>query len=449
MFRDFWRTNKKTVILAIPIMAGQVGQMFLGLADTLMVGRLGTVELAAVAFVNVLINIPIVLGIALSAALSVQVSHLHGEGDAQRTRQVVRNGVLLSVLMGLAMCAGMLVLCPVLGWFRQPPEVLELVPSYLVWVALSLIPMAPSLVLKGFAEARNHPWPVFGIMMGGVVLNVVLNRVLIFGWIGVPAMGLTGAGLATFLARAITLYFLWRYVESSRTLEPGRPLSWRGVLVWKECGSLIRLAFPISGQMMLEFGAFAFATILIGSFGSVALAAHQIAITCAATAFMLPLGLSMALTIRIGNRMGAGDYGVCRELASGTVLMGLAIMSITALLFMGCGRWIASVFSRDLEVVGWAVRLLVVAGVFQLADGLQIISMGGLRGLKDVKMPTVLVGVSYWLIALPLGCWLGFGLKWEAWGLWMGLAAGLACAALMLALRLHRKLRMLEKCTLL
>ncbi|MEM6886178.1 MAG: MATE family efflux transporter [Verrucomicrobiota bacterium] len=438
------KENKITLALATPIMAGQLGQMLLGLADTLMIGRVGTVELAASAFVNVLFHIPIVLAIGLTAAISVQISHAHGAQDDEEAAQSLRHGLILSTLCGFVMTAILLCTIPVLHLFRQPAEIVEIIPSYLIWIALSIIPMVPTFVFKSFAESKNHPWPVFWIMIAGVGLNILLNYLLIFGNGGFPAMGLAGAGIATLIARVATLLGVWIYIRGSAILASSRPQRWLCRLEKARSLSLLKMATPISGQVLMEYGAFATATLLVGQFGSHALAAHQIALTCAATTFMLPLGLSMALTIRVGHTLGAGEKERCWHVILSAHATAFLVMLAAGILFISCREWIAAGFSQDPKVIQLAATLLIITAAFQIFDAGQIVSMGALRGLKDVNIPAAIVFACCWLGGLPLGTWLAFGLGHETVGQWWGLAAGLALTAIALTVRLVIQLRQLK-----
>ncbi len=443
--RALLKENKITLALATPIMAGQLGQMLLGLADTLMIGRVGTVELAAAAFVNVLFHIPIVLAIGLTAAISVQVSHAHGSNNDAEAAQAFRHGLILSTICGFIMTAILIGVIPALHVFRQPQEIVAIIPSYLIWIAFSIIPMVPTFVFKSFAESKNHPWPVFWLMIAGVALNVFLNWLLIFGNGGFPELGLAGAGIATLIARCLTCLAVWIYIRGSKTLASSLPQRWLGRLERARCLALIKMATPISGQVLMEFGAFAMATLLVGQFGSSALAAHQIALTCAATTFMLPLGLSMALTIRVGHTLGAGQQDRCRRVITGAYGTAFLVMLAAGLFFISCREWIAAGFSSDPEVIALASSLLVITAAFQIFDAGQIMSMGALRGLKDVNIPTAMVFVCCWLVGLPLGTWLAFGLGWQTQGQWCGLATGLALTAITLTFRLrHQMQRMFQ-----
>ncbi len=430
--------NRHTLRLALPILTGQLGQMLLGLSDTLMIGRVDQVALAAAGLVNALVHVLLATGIGLAAAVSVRVSHAHGAGNPREASETLRHGLHASLWGGM-LILGLLSLSPLLlPHLGQRPEVLAATPPYLRWIAISLLFFLPTMVIKSFAESLNHPWPVFWIQLAGVGLNVLLNALFIFGKAGFPPMGLEGAGIATCLARVATLLALAVYLRASPTLAPNRPERWRAPLSFSFLRSLWSLGAPVTGQLALEIGAFALTAVLMGRLGSQALAANQIAITCAATTFMVPLGISMAVTIRVGHALGAGQSGRALLITRGAHGLGTAFMALCALVYLALGVPIAALFTRDAALAALSARLLAITGVFQVFDGIQIISMGALRGYKDVRVPTLLLLLSYWWVAIPLGVFLGFPMGLGGVGLWSGLAIGLALAALLLTRRLHR-----------
>ncbi len=435
---------KPTWALAFPIIVGNLSQMLMGLVDTLMIGRVGTVELGAAALANALVFLLFVVGIGLTVAVSVQVAQAHGRNDGPGAGEALRHGLFLAVvissLLALILSNGM----PLWRLLNQPEEVLEALPPYLNWLSWSLVPALLGMCLKNFAEAKASPWVVLWITLGGVLLNGFLNWVFIFGNLGSPALGLAGAGAATFIARALTLAGLLMYVLRTPLFVPARPARWLAPLQRSELGGLLKIGVPMSIQLLAEVGAFVGATLLIGVLGTVPLAAHQIAINCAATTFMVPLGLSSALTIRVGHAVGAGEIHRARRITGGALLSGALFMSATALVFLTFGEAIARGFTPDAEVVALAASLLIIAGIFQIGDGIQIVSMGALRGLKDVRTPTWMLVLVYWLVALPLGALLTFVFDRGAEGMWIGLVAGLGTAAALLAARCHWRLRRAE-----
>jgi multidrug resistance protein, MATE family len=444
MFREAFRENKETLVLALPMMAGQLTFMLQGMADTVMIGRVGTGELAAAAFVNVLMAIPTVVGVGLSASVSVQVSHAFGAGNHRAMGEAVRHGLVWSVVMAVGVTALLWALIPVLGFFGQTQEVVAKAPPYLFWMAASMIPMLLTMGLKSYSEGQNKVWPVFGILASGVLVNIVLNYWFIFGGWGVPAMGLKGTGMATFLARLGSLAALWWYIHEESDFDRNRPRQWFAPLDSVEMRRLGRLMLPIMGQMLLEMSVFAGTALMVGWIGSVPLAAHQVAITCAATTFMLPLGLSMALTIRVGQAIGSGERERAGAMIFGAHVLSLLIMVTTATAFGLFRESLARAFSPDAGVVALASTLLIVAGVFQIFDGAQVISVGALRGLKDVKAPTVIVTIAYWGVTIPLGAGLCFGFDWGALGFWIGMAVGLALASAVLTWRVWSRLHQLS-----
>ena len=433
------RELRPTVRLAAPITAGQVGQMLMGVTDTVMVGHIGTLALAACAFGNSVLMVVAVAGFGVLTAVSVRVSHAHGAGVPQAMARAYYGGMGLSVIGGLLCAAGMHLVYPLFHHAGQAPGVVEEAKAYTLIVAWSLIPAWLTASARSYLESQSRPWPAFWIMFGGVLLNVVLNWVLIFGHLGAPALGLAGAGWATLTSRVATFAALTWFVlaASSAPSEPWKPdREW-----WREQAALLRLGVPAGLQLLCEVGAFSAAALLIGSLGAVALAAHQIAITCASTTFMFPLGVAMASTVRIGQVAGAGRHDLLRPIGAGAWALALLVMAAFTVILITCGNAIARAFVSDPAVITIAAQLLVIAGIFQLVDGVQVVGSGLLRGLRDTKAPMWITVAAYWLIALPLGGWFAFGRGDGAAGMWIGLAWGLLLAAVLLVLRFLRKTR--------
>lgn len=433
------REGLQTLRLALPLIVGQLSQMLMGVADTVMIGRVGEVELAASSFSNTLIYVPMMLGIGMSLAVSIRVSQARGAGDPEAARAALRHGLQITIGLGILTLLGAWLMLPFLGVFRQMPEVLEASPSYFLLIAASMIPAMASMAVKNHADAMNRPWPVFWITLGSVLLNVLLNWIFIFGHLGVAAMGLEGAGVATLLARGIGFLGLIWWCIKSPDLREWIPHHWfrrpdRPALL-----DLVRLGIPTSLQLLAEVSAFVFASLMIGTLGVAALASHQVAISCAATVFMVPLGVSMALTVRIGEVEGAKQFSRMRPiLISGWLLgLGFALFSVSSFLIFN--QSIAAWFVSGGEVQRVAAALLLVAAAFQFSDSMQVISAGVLRGLNDVKGPAWLAFAAYWLVAIPGGWLLAFPLRWGVAGVWWGITIGLSLTAIALAVRAWRK----------
>ena len=439
--QSFTRESRGTLSLAVPIMAGQLSQMLMGVTDSVMVGHVGVVPLAASAFANSLLSVPFLAGIGLLQCVSVRAAQAHGAGDRQGTGEVLRHGLALAALFGALMVAVVLALGPHLHRFGQPAEVVEESRTFLVLVGASMLPMFISISLRQFSEALNHPWPPMLIMLGCVALNVGLNWIFIYGNLGAPAMGLAGAGVATLLARVVTLAAIFLFVLRARRFDGALPAGWIRPLHRARLGSLLAIGLPASGQLILEVTAFAAAAIMMGWLGAVPLAAHQIALTCCATTFMFPLGIAMATTIRVGQALGAGDTPRVRSIGVSAFVLGTLIMGACGVIFALAGGPIARAFVDDPSVTSLAATLLIVAAFFQCADGLQVIAAGALRGLSDVMVPTLICLVAYWVVFLPFAWFAAFHFGYGALGVWTGLALALGVAAVLLVGRFLSKSR--------
>ena len=437
---SFARESRATLVLALPLIAGQLSQMLMGVADTIMVGRLGVVPLGAATFANTVLVVPFVLGIGLLTSVSVRVSQASGANRPADAEEALRHGTWLALGFGVLIALAMWFSLPALSLLGQPPEVVALTPDYLLICAVSLIPALLSMAWKNHADALNHPWPPFWIMLGGVGLNVLLNWLWIWGHWGFPALGLEGAGWATLAARTASAIVMFVWLTRSQYIRAWTPPRWFAPCRRVAFLSLLAIGFPVSLQLLTEVGAFAASALLIGTLGAVPLAAHQVAITCAATTFMVPLGLAMAITVRVGEIVGADERPRLHRVLLGGWLYATGVMLLSTLAFLFFGRNIAAQFVNDIGVVDIAARLLIVGGIFQLFDGLQIISGNALRGVNDVRVPAWIAFIAYWLIALPCGAALGLWQGHGAMGMWIGLAAGLAVAAALLGHRAWRKL---------
>jgi MATE family multidrug resistance protein len=430
---------RATLRLAVPLVVGQLSQMLMGLADTLMIGRVGVTELAAATFANNLIYLPMMFGIGMGSAVSVRISQARGGQEPGLARSALRHGVQIGVAMGLITLLGAWALLPFLDLFRQPSAVTARAPGYLLLVAGSMIPMMASMAVKNHADAMNRPWPAFWITFGSVLVNVGLNAVFIFGHLGAPALGLEGAGVATVMARVIGWIGLLVWCMRSPSMKSWVPHRW---LRWPELDGvkrLWRIGFPSSLQLLAEVSAFVMASLMIGTLGEAALASHQVAISCAATVFMVPLGLSMALTVRIGEAWGAGQRDRLRRILLGGWCLGAGFTLFSAAGFIGFRRELAGVFLEEAGVLEVAAGLLAVAAAFQFSDAMQIVAGGVLRGLNDVKIPAWIAFGSYWVVAIPVGAWLAFGAGWGVVGMWWGITLGLSLTAVLLGLRAWRK----------
>lgn len=434
-----WESEFRTTAkLALPIMAGFVGQMMLSLADTIMVGRVGTVPLAAAALGHNISHLFLVSALGVSSAVAVLTSHAYGARNHRAAGEVLRHGMVLCFVLSLASAVLLVLGRDHLTLLGQPEEVVIAASPYILLVAWSIMPALLSHVVKQFSEALAHPWKPMLILTGAVFLNIFLNWILIYGNLGAPAMGVTGAGLATLISRALAFAGMLVLLGVDPDLKKWLPTHWLGRLRLAEFRKQFDLGFPVGLQHLVEVGAFAFAGLMTGWLSAEAMAAHQIAITCAATTFIFALGWGMAVSIRVGHAWGAGDLVSVRRVGFSGLATTLVLMTGFALVYLVGRHLIAGAFSPSQEVVALAAAMLLIAAMFQVFDGLQVVAMLSLRGMSDVRVPAVIAIASYWVLSIPVGYLLGFLLGWGALGIWVGLAVGLALAAALLCWRFHR-----------
>lgn len=428
---------RPTLALALPIMLGQVSQMLMGITDSMMIGRVGTVELAASSFTGAVFGVIFIGCIGLLQPGSVLVARAQGAGDPVEAGVWLRHARWLAWTAGLVLAGLMAASLLAAGRFGQPAEVVAAMGPYYLLIAASLTPAMLFQADRQFAEALGRPWDPLLIMLGGALLNVVLNWMLIYGRLGAPEWGLAGAGVATLLARwAVVGALRWR-LRRIAAFAPAVDAARVSRVTRGRAREMLALGVPMGAALFFEGGAFSAAAVMAGWLGTVPLAAHQIAISCAALTFMVPLGMSIALGMRTGEAVGAGRLDRVRPLAAGATVLTCATALVSTLAFVVAGDRVAAAFTPDGEVVALAARVLVVAAVFQLFDGLQVVFAGALRGLTDVRAPLAASFAAYWLLALPAGWW--FGVRGGAGleGIWGALAAGLACAAALLGWRLR------------
>lgn len=467
---SFTTELRATLALAFPIVVGQVGQILMGITDSVMIGRVGKVPLAASAFANGVCNLVFIVGIGLLLPVAVLVARAHGARAPRECAEYLRHGLALAAVVGGAAVLLLAALGTQLHRFGQPAEVTAEVGPYLALLTASLLPSFFFQVLKQYSEALGHPWAPMGILLGCVGLNAGLNWIFIYGHFGSPALGLAGAGIATLLARLLAVLILWRWLmgrtelraewpsfarrrgaaadaalaEAAPARESGAGAdnpAWLARLSGARLREMLHIGVPAAGQWLFESGAFTAAAIMMGWLGTVPLAAHQVALSCAGFTFMFPLGLSSAVAVRLSKTLGEGRLPALRPIGFGALGAGLVLMSGFGLVFAFGGGWIARGFTPEADVIALSAQLLVVAAIFQVFDGGQVVGAGALRGLHDVKIPTLITFVAYWIFALPVGYFLAFRTPLGSVGVWAGLAAGLGCAAVLLGWRFHRLTR--------
>ncbi len=425
---------KECLLLAVPLAGAQLSQAATTFVDTVMMGILGSQIIAAGALGAVTFQFLINVGSALVSAVSPIAAEAYGGGRVEQVGRVVRQGLGLSVILAIPVTLLIWHSGSLLRLLGQEPSNIVLAEAYLRAIAWGYLPGLGFAVLRSFVSALSRPRPVIVIMIGGTVLNIAGNYVLAFGKFGFPALGLAGLGWASALSFWGMFAALAIYILSQPQLRVYGTFANLYHFDSKVFGELLRVGVPIGVLAGVEGGFFTFVTFLMGQLGTVTLAAHQIALQTAVVTFMIPLGLSMATTVRVGQLMGQDNPTGAR--LAGFVGIGIAalFMTMMGILFWTIPGTIVSLYidtadPANLAVVNLAKTLLGVAAMFQIVDGIQVTAAGALRGLKDTRIPLLIGIVAYWGIGLPCGYTLGLVLGFDGVGLWWGFAIGLAVAA--------------------
>ncbi len=418
-------------------MMGSLGHLLVGLIDDIMVGRLGPVELAATSLGNSLIFIALSIGIGFSFAITPLIAESDGEGDKEKGRSIFQHGIILMTILGIAVFGMLLAIKPILNHLNQPEEVVKLAIPYYEIVAISMIPLMIFQGLKQFADGLSETkYAMYATILTNVV-NVFLNFMLIYGlWI-FPRLEIVGAALGTLFSRIVMVVFLYVVLMKKKKFAIYMKRLHFHEFKKKVFNKIINLGFPTALQMLFEVGLFTASVLLAGTLGAFPQAANQIALKLASTTFMIAVGIGVASTIRVGNQKGLKNYVELRRIAFSSFLLVLLIMFAFSIGFMLLKDILPWMFTDNLEVIAIASSLLIVAGLFQLSDGLQAVILGGLRGLQDVKWPSILSFIAYWIIGFPICFYLGKEDVLGTLGIWIGLLTALTSSAIMLFFRFN------------
>lgn len=426
----------QTIKLALPIIIGELAQMALHLIDSAMVGAISYKQLAAAALVINAMNIPFVLGIGMTISVSQMVSLAHGRKDAQQVSHYLYNGFIICTITAILISLTLELGKGVLYHLGQDAEVVELAMPFMQLMGLSIIPMLLFMTLKQFADGLEFTRTAMILSLAGMPLNILLNWLLIYGNWGFPRLELVGAGWATLITRTCTFVALAIVILRHKTFRKYiavRKNQWN--IQMKTIRELLHIGVPSSLQIGMEAGAFAVSGIIIGTLGAVSQASHQIALSCASFTFMVSMGLAQAGSIRVSNALGQNDWKKIFVIGKSTILTALVYGVMCAIIFVVFKNQLPFAFNKEYMVVELASTLLLFAAIFQISDSTQAISAGLLRGIKDVKVPTVLIGIAYWVVGIPVGYVLAFKYEMGAQGMWLGLILGLTLTSIFLISR--------------
>ena len=425
--------------LASQIVLIQVGLLLMGTVDSIMVGRVSAAALGAVALGNVYLSGLTSFGLGLLLALDSVIAQARGALDPLAIARGIQRGLVLALVLTVPTSLVLLTVEPALSLMQQPPELVPLASGYVYRIVPGVFPFFAFVVLRQVLQAHHETRAVVATIFGLNLLNVLLNYLWIYGKLGFPALGVLGSAWSTLVCRWLMPLMLlalgWRH------LAPLLKQLATGVFALQPMLRMLKLGLPVGAQMFCEWAAFGTVAFLMGAFGTVQVAAHQIALNLSSLTFMVPVGIASAAAVIVGHAVGRGDLAGVRRSSVAALGTGVAFMTIAGALFIGFPLLFAGIYTTDEAVLALAVLLLPIAGLFQIFDGAQAVSLGVLRGMGDTRAPVAIAIVGFWLCGMPVSLWLAYRADWGAVGLWWGFVAGLAAVAAFLVVRIRHRLR--------
>ena len=427
-------------------MLGMVGHIMVSFADNIMVGQLGAKELAAVSLGNSFFFIAMSLGVGFATAITPLVAEADSSKNTKAVKSSLKHGLILCICISLTLLLGMLFSVPLIENMNQPKDVVVLAMPYLKIIAISIVPVVIFEGLKRFSDGLSKTkYPMYAAVFSNA-LNIILNYLLIFGMFGFPKLGIIGAGIGTLISRLLMVLFIVLIFINKDKIRA----YFLNINIWKTekkvFKKIFNLGFPSALQMLFEVGIFTAAIWLSGTLGKIYQAANQIAFNLSAITFMIGVGLGVAAMIRVGNQKGLSDFISLRRIAISVFLLTILIEIIFAIIFLVFNEWLPTLYLEtnnpdkiieNSEVILIAAELLIIVALFQIFDGLQVAILGALRGMQDVKVPTLIAFISYWVIGFPICYYLGLHTPLKSVGIWIGLLVGLGSASLLLFIRFH------------
>lgn len=428
----------------MPVILGMVGHTLVAVVDNIFVGKLGTTELAAVSLGNSFVFIGMSIGIGFSTAITPIIAEFDSQNDKEGGRTAFQNGLILCTILGFALFFMLLLGKPLLGFMKQDDNVVALAKPFLDIVGFSLVPLVIFQAYKQFADGLSETkYSMYATIVGNII-NVVINLVLVFGFWIFPKLGIVGSAIGTLIARIFMVIYMHYILSKNDKFKPFFVnFGWKSFQK-SVSDRIIKIGIPSSMQMFFEVALFTGAIWLCGSIDKISQAANQIALSLASLTFMFAMGLSVTAMIRVANHKGLDEYKKLNTVAHSIFLMAIIVEIVFAFIFMICNEFLPKFFVNNemplnareiIEVLSISSKLLIVAAFFQISDGIQVVVLGALRGLQDVKVPMYLTFVAYWLVGFPISIYLGKYTSLKAEGVWIGLLAGLTAAAILLYFR--------------
>jgi len=429
-----------SMALAGPIIISQLGHTMVQTADTMIVGHFaGTIPLAAVSLVHSVFMIIMVIGLGIAYGITPLIAQENGKKNYAECGHLLSNSLWLNSLTGIILFCGVYFgSMSIIDHLDQDPAVVAEAKPYLFLLGLSILPLMVFSAFKQFAEGLGFTRQAMNITIWGNILNIVLAIIFVKGMFGIEPMGVKGVGYSTLIDRCLMAivmgWYVFKSINFKRYLQGFKLLS----IQFRRCREIMKIGAPVALQYVFEISAFAAAAIMAGTLGPDIQAAHQVAITLAAMTYMMASGIASAATIMIGNSLGKKRFGRLHAFAKTNYVLVLLFMGLNAVIFIVFNQYLPWIFTKDLAVISIAAQLLIIAGLFQLFDGTQVVGMGILRGMGDVNRPTLITFIAYWIIGLPMAYILGIQLGMGVKGIWYRLTLGLLTSSLLLFVR-YRK----------
>ncbi len=422
--------------MALPLTIGGLSQMALNITDSIMVGKLSYTHLAASAFVNNYVGIPYVACIGLTTVIAPLVAFQINSGKRKFVGNVLVNSLVLNIFVAIFLCTIIALTSDLLDKMGQEEQVVIYAKPFLFWINWSIVPMIIFLTMKQFSDGMEKTRIPLYISISAVPINIILNYIFIYGFYFIPRMELEGAGMATFLTRIIIVILMTLYILFSKEFNEFRTVKWKYNIA--EIKRIAKMSLPSAWQYASEIGAFAILAIIIGWFGAKQLAAHQIAISIAAVTFMVSVGFASAGSIKVGEYFGAGDIPKARIYGMASIRIAIWYGIFCAICFVLFRHQLPLLFTDETEVIQIASVLLIIGAIFQISDSVQAVAIGILRGMQDVRYPTIVATIAYWMFGIPVGYFLACEVGMQANGVWVGFITCLTLVSVFLYFRFNQ-----------
>jgi len=442
-YKEHYRSNLQ---LAIPVVISQLGHILVHFADSVIVGHFaGTIPLAAVSLVNSIFSVVMVIGIGISYGITPLIAQENGKNNLIECGKLLSNSLFINTITGLILFLLIYFgLLASIDHLDQDKAVVEQAKPFLGLLGASIIPLMIFNTFKQFAEGLGFTKQAMIISIAGNILNVCLGIIFVKGLFGIEPMGVKGVGLSTLIDRCLMAIVMGLFILNSQHFKAYLKSFNFKRIGKKRCLKILQIGAPVAMQYAFEVSAFSGAAIMMGTIGVIEQAAHQIALNLAAMTYMMASGLSAAATIKTGNNFGRKDFKGLQLSANSSYHIVIVFMLLTAIVFSTLRFYLPWLYTSDTSVISVAAQLLLIAAMFQLFDGAQVVGLGILRGMGDVNIPTIITFLAYWIMGLPIAYVLGITFNWGGIGIWIGLSAGLFISALLLFRRYRIMLRRVE-----